>query len=109
MTGHYGRARYLHLVVGFAAGICGAVATSCTHGEQVRSVCVKQVRACDLHPDDQCEVADECVPAEAFGADAFTDCEDGQCVWDCSDGETCPDGWACVAQQPTLVELIHGC
>lgn len=109
MKGQIRGARYLHLVVGFVAGICGAVATACTEGEAPRSICVKQQRSCDLHPDDQCAAADECIPAEAFGADAYTDCEDGQCVWDCSDGETCPGGWECVPQQPTLAELIHGC
>lgn len=109
MTGHTRRARYIHLVVGFLAGICGAVATSCTSGDAPRSICVKQERSCDLHADNQCDAADECIPAEAFDADAFTDCENGQCVWDCTDGELCPSGWACVAQQRSLVELLHGC
>lgn len=102
MAGHKRGSSTIHLLVGFVVGICGAVAVSCTSGEVPRSICVKQQRSCDLHHDDQCESADECVPAEAFDADAFTDCEDGQCVWDCTDGELCPSGWECVAQEPTL-------
>ena len=108
MSGH-NRVRWvLQAVVGFAMGLSGALAVSCT-GESPRAVCVKLERSCDLHADDDCEEADECVPAEEFGADAVTDCEDGQCVWDCTGGEACPAGWRCQEQRPTLVELISGC
>lgn len=109
MSGHNSRARWvLQVVVGFAVGLSGASVVSCS-GDAPRALCVKEARSCGLSHDDECDEADECVPAEEFGADAITDCEDGQCVWDCTGGEACPSGWRCAPQEPTLGELISGC
>lgn len=108
MTGHNRVGWVLRAAVGFAVGMSGAMGISCT-GDTPRSLCVKEARSCGLSPDNECDEADECVPAEAFDADAVTDCEDGQCVWDCTGGEACPSGWRCEAQEPTLGELISGC
>ncbi len=109
MTGHNRATWVLQLVVGFAAGMSGASAVSCTT-EAPRAVCEKQMRSCAAPSHDEaCDEADECIPAEALGGDALTDCEDGRCVWDCSAGEACPDGWRCVEQSRTLGELISGC
>lgn len=89
------------IVLGFS------VATACSV-DAGRSLCVKSFRACDVAGAQTCDDVDECVPAEAYDAEAVTDCDDGRCVWDCSGGETCPAGWTCTRMEPSLGELLHG-
>jgi hypothetical protein len=97
------------VIIGFVAGLVGATGVACTR-ESGRSICVKIERSCELSGPSACESADECVPADAYDADAFTDCVDGQCVWDCSDGEQCPGGWRCMQERESLDELLGlGC
>lgn len=108
MSGQKLRLWVVQLVVGFAMGVSGPLAVSCT-GDSPRAICLQETRSCGLDSGNECDEADECIPAEALDADAVTDCEDGQCVWDCSGGEACPSGWRCVEQQRTLGELISGC
>lgn len=108
MAGHNRLGWVLSLFVGFTAGMSGAMAVSCT-GDAPRAICVKSERVCSLGSDNDCDDADQCIPAEEFDADAVTDCEDGQCVWDCTGGESCPSGWTCKEQRRTLLELVSGC
>jgi hypothetical protein len=91
--------------IGLVLGL--AAAFSCA-GAAPRSLCVRDFRSCDVDGAPTCDDAEECVPAEAYDAEALTDCDDGRCVWDCSAGESCPSGWSCKAMEPTLGELIHG-
>lgn len=105
-----GRIGGVNVVLGFLIGLTGSVAMASCVVEESRSICVKTQRSCDLHGDDMCETADECVPADAFDADAVTDCEDGQCVWDCTDGGSCPSGWSCLPVRKGVEELLGvGC
>ena len=92
-------------LIGLLAGVFGLNLTACLEPPP-RSLCVKHDRSCG--GSSVCASADECVPAEAFDADAATDCDEGRCVWDCSDGESCPDGWACEAEELELADLV-GC
>ena len=106
-----GRISGVNVVLGFLVGLAGAVAVASCAVEESRSICVKTWRSCDLGGDhDMCEAPDECVPAEAFEADAITDCEDGQCVWDCTDGGSCPSGWSCLPVRKGVGEVLGvGC
>jgi hypothetical protein len=93
-------------LVGLLFGASGLSVPGCLESAP-RSLCVKHDRSC-AGPS-MCATAEECVPAEAFDADAATDCDGGRCVWDCSDGESCPDGWSCEAEETELVDLVGGC
>lgn len=105
-----GRIGGVNVVLGFVFGLAGALATTACATEESRSICVKTQRSCDLDGDHMCETPDECVPAEAFDADAITDCEDGQCVWDCTDGGSCPSGWSCMPVRKGVSDLLGvGC
>jgi hypothetical protein len=106
MLPHATRRVVLGVLIGLFAGASGLTMPACL-GHAPRSLCVKHERSCGGPT--VCESADECVPAEAYGAEAATDCDEGRCVWDCSDGETCPDGWACEAQELELADLVDGC
>ncbi len=94
------RAIVLGLSLGWmAAGACAV--------EVDTAFCVKEQRSCS-HAD-ECETDEDCVPAEAYDADAVTTCDEGRCVWDCSDGESCPAGWRCHVPERGLDELFGAC
>lgn len=74
-------------------------------------VCVQEFRSCQPGGPPNCDDADECVPAEAYGSGgepAVTECDEGFCTWDCSNDEMCPAGWVCKPVRPTLVEALKG-
>jgi len=93
-------------VLGALMGVSGLGLPACLDRPE-RSLCVKHDRSCG--GPSVCDSADECVPAEAYDAEAATDCDEGRCVWDCSDGESCPAGWTCQAEETELIDLVGGC
>jgi hypothetical protein len=96
--------RAASIVAGLIAG--WATATACAVPADL-AICVKEQRSCEAAH--ECETDDDCVPAEAFDADAITVCDRGQCVWDCTEGETCPGGWRCRAPDESFGQVFGGC
>ena len=96
------RAATIVLGLGLGWGLASACAV-----EADLAICVKEQRSCsEAH---ECETDEDCVPAEAFDADAITMCDRGRCVWDCTEGESCPGGWRCKVPDRGFDEVFGGC